>query len=369
VSVAGFDHQFGIAFADLSSIATNTIGATVGMTSEPGRLYVTRTVGASSRFFVGGTDMSTLSLGAIDANGNMYLRVDSFNTSTSSAVLGDNIVRVHLGDRSSSINTPGSAGSVNFISDGAAASYLVNDSAVTLNTPSLLPESIGTPTAVVFDFAGSYTHADGTKTAHTDHLAAGTDSHRGNPFISTSTAPLAPPTADAVLVSLARSASDSLTDTINVAYLDGNGDIVATDHATLPSPITDGAGFTANTAGDARYHQYLSQQSFRGSNGQAAVGFSPEDSAVIVAATALDPTLGEFITVSRITGPSIGATVAAYEGKAVLDGENGSSIGTIASAASASISSPAIDTDGNIYFRSEERRVGKECRSRWSPYH
>src|SRR3989475_12897738 len=23
----------------------------------------------------------------------------------------------------------------------------------------------------------------------------------------------------------------------------------------------------------------------------------------------------------------------------------------------------------NTYFRSEERRVGKECRSRWSPYH
>ena len=22
-----------------------------------------------------------------------------------------------------------------------------------------------------------------------------------------------------------------------------------------------------------------------------------------------------------------------------------------------------------IFFRSEERRVGKECRSRWSPYH
>ena len=25
-----------------------------------------------------------------------------------------------------------------------------------------------------------------------------------------------------------------------------------------------------------------------------------------------------------------------------------------------------VDT---VYFRSEERRVGKECRSRWSPYH
>ena len=23
----------------------------------------------------------------------------------------------------------------------------------------------------------------------------------------------------------------------------------------------------------------------------------------------------------------------------------------------------------NVYIRSEERRVGKECRSRWSPYH
>ena len=25
--------------------------------------------------------------------------------------------------------------------------------------------------------------------------------------------------------------------------------------------------------------------------------------------------------------------------------------------------------DARKYFRSEERRVGKECRSRWSPYH
>ena len=41
---------------------------------------------------------------------------------------------------------------------------------------------------------------------------------------------------------------------------------------------------------------------------------------------------------------------------------------------------PMADDDGTIYWyapdprailehRSEERRVGKECRSRWSPYH
>ena len=29
-----------------------------------------------------------------------------------------------------------------------------------------------------------------------------------------------------------------------------------------------------------------------------------------------------------------------------------------------------VDTGGRVdKFRSEERRVGKECRSRWSPYH
>ena len=28
-----------------------------------------------------------------------------------------------------------------------------------------------------------------------------------------------------------------------------------------------------------------------------------------------------------------------------------------------------VETEGGLEFRSEERRVGKECRSRWSPYH
>ena len=28
-----------------------------------------------------------------------------------------------------------------------------------------------------------------------------------------------------------------------------------------------------------------------------------------------------------------------------------------------------LDEQGELLLRSEERRVGKECRSRWSPYH
>ena len=30
---------------------------------------------------------------------------------------------------------------------------------------------------------------------------------------------------------------------------------------------------------------------------------------------------------------------------------------------------PHLDESMSIFERSEERRVGKECRSRWSPYH
>src|SRR5258706_3203577 len=35
----------------------------------------------------------------------------------------------------------------------------------------------------------------------------------------------------------------------------------------------------------------------------------------------------------------------------------------------ATLMRPAFGPEGRIYFRSEERRVGKECRSRWSPDH
>ena len=34
-----------------------------------------------------------------------------------------------------------------------------------------------------------------------------------------------------------------------------------------------------------------------------------------------------------------------------------------------SVSDGKMTIKENIKFRSEERRVGKECRSRWSPYH
>ena len=48
-----------------------------------------------------------------------------------------------------------------------------------------------------------------------------------------------------------------------------------------------------------------------------------------------------------------------------IDAHSDTSIGIMLKDADIS----AEDLPGDYYQRSEERRVGKECRSRWSPYH
>ncbi|CAE7897707.1 unnamed protein product [Symbiodinium necroappetens] len=346
--VASFDHQFGLALADLSASATNAIGATIGLTSEADRLYVTRTIGVSSRFNAVSQDLATLSLGAIDADGALYLRADDFNAPDANAIDGDNILRVLLDARNTSgVNAVVRIGGANIVTDAASSDYLVNDSAVTLNTPSCLPGSLGAARGVILDFAGNYTNATpGASTSTTDHLQAAIEGQRGNPYVSTAAAL---PSFDAYLLSLGKTVVDGPTNSINAARLMADGSVVSAVRRTLPMNITDGAGFTTNAVGDAEFVHYQSQQSFRGSNGQAAAGVDPISGARIAAATAQDPTDGQFIAVANITLDS-NWTVAAYEGKDVLDGENGSPIGTIASAAPASISAPAIDADGNIYF-------------------
>ena len=51
--------------------------------------------------------------------------------------------------------------------------------------------------------------------------------------------------------------------------------------------------------------------------------------------------------------------------KKELDGAGGS----VAVLGDDDFRDPTIRSVGVVIFRSEERRVGKECRSRWSPYH
>src|SRR5256885_16239546 len=83
--------------------------------------------------------------------------------------------------------------------------------------------------------------------------------------------------------------------------------------------------------------------------------------------------------------PWAGAGAARFRQWAPLIGEHARLYGARLAGREARVSEPAATTldavvaelveatarlpEGRIDLRSEERRVGKECRSRWSPYH
>lgn len=340
--VSGYDRQFAIGMSDLSASATNTIGALVGQDADNvSRLYVTRVTTLVSRGSAGEDDTATLAIGGIDADGNLYIRADDFNAANPLAITGENILRVNAPMRNASVNFPLNTGSGNFAIDLSSTSFLINDEAITTNVPAAVPESLaGSPLGVVLDFASAYRPDGGPGVML--HLDSAVDAHRGNPsFSATSGAGIG------AVASLAKATGSDFVDSINIFEIDSSGTPVSTTSATLPSPISDGA-FSTNVAGDAQFLHYLSQTSFRGANGQAAVVH--DGSAFIAAATATDPTDGDFVAVADFSGGTPSWTIAAHVGKDVLDGPGGSPIGTIATASPATISSPALDVFGNVYF-------------------
>src|SRR2546428_10949257 len=56
-------------------------------------------------------------------------------------------------------------------------------------------------------------------------------------------------------------------------------------------------------------------------------------------------------------------------GRQKVKGGNGSISASISTSIIASVIASIITLNLGVGCRSEERRVGKECRSRWSPYH
>ncbi len=341
--IAGFERQFGIGISDLSATTTNVFGALVGQdSSSPDRLYIHRITGASSTF--AGLDTSTLSLGAIDANGNLTFRADDFNVTSTVAVLGENILRTDLTARNTIVqNAPFAIAAANSTTDAPSTTYIIDNETVTTNTPTAAPQSLaGSPLAIIFDFAAKY-RPEGAAgiTSHTDPSLS---AHRGNPSFHA----VAASAGIGTVASLAKSsAGANPIDSINLFEINAAGTVLSTDAATMPSPISDGS-FSTNASADAQFLQYLSQACFRGANGQAGLG--SDGANIIAAATATDPTDGEFIAVATFAGGAPTWTIAAYEGKPVLDAPAGSPIGTILAAPPASFSAPAVDLSGNIYF-------------------
>lgn len=345
LDVTGYDLQFGAALSELNADATNVVGLLVGMNKQNlSRLFVQRTMAAHSRITSTTEDTGTLSLGAVDASGYVHLRADGFNGSGLNQIQGENIVRVNVPARNALMNAIFKSGATNVAFDSGASTFPVDAGTVTTNTPAALPASQGGPVSLLLDFAGDY-DPDGSAptTAHLDSGAI--EAHRGNPTYAA--------TADfggvGAVASLARSLSGSgNVDSINVFGVDATGAVVGTDAATLPQPIP---GFpTLNSAGDAEFLQYLSQTSFRGPSGLVAIGHDVQNDEPILAATATDPTVGDFIGVARFTPSGPVWTAAAWIGQPVLDGPGGSSLGVLAASSPVSISAPGADRLGNIYF-------------------
>ncbi len=345
IASTGYDRQFAIASNDMSSGATNIVGARIGFDdNDLSRLWVSRTIAASSRITGVAADSSTLSLGGIDASGNVLFRADDFNAGDPAAIEGDNILQVDLRSRSTSPNVLLRPASTNLTSDPGATTYLINEASITLNPPTLIPETGGTPArAVVFDFGGQYLPDAGAGV--TTHMDAAMDVHRGNPTFTS----LVAFGGAGTLGSLAKSTGGmDRVDSINLSQLDSAAAASFPDAATITSPITSPDGFSTNAAGDAEFLQYLSQASFRGPSGPVAVGIAGSNG--YVAATATDPTDGEFIATCEFLPGNPTWKVAAYAGQDVLDGLLGSPIGSLSAGAPATFSGPAVDTLRNVYF-------------------
>ena len=355
INIGSFDQQFGLACTDLGFGPTNIIASLIGWRdNEPDRLYIERRVAVSSRSSAGSVDHSSLTHGAIDADGDVVLRADDFGIPdiTPNKIVDENIIRIDSRDRDSFTNTLENVLGLNTSDDPAATLYFVNKSTVSVGPPAGMPTSMssaadGAP--ITLDFQGA--HRIGGGSQQFNHLDPSVDAHRGVPSYSTLSFEGGDSGSFAFLA-----ISDNATllvDSLAAASVNNDGEPVDTISATLPQTLTDGAFSSNNPA----FIGHLSQSSFRGGNGPVAIG-SDMLGGMLLSATARGDDEKEFIAVARFAPPIGGGaaqwSVVSHVDKPVLDGASGQQIGSIVNGSDVgspvSMSSPAIDLLGNVYF-------------------
>jgi len=352
LSIGSVSRSFAIGMADSGPEATNALSATIGQRqSDATRLYVTRRVAASSRLSAVGVDTATLSLGAVQNEGDLHLRVDRPQgdpDAGGASVQGDSIVRIDAEARSDSlVNSLQWAGGANEAADAAATTFVRNAALVSTNPPvaAAAPVDGGVSRTLVLDFRSEFL-AQGQAPV-TNHLDAGVAAQRGNPSYSPEA--ILPGAEAGVVASLATSQTGGdRADSINLFALDPNGQVAGALSVTLPPSISDGHDFSAI---NPRFVNWGSQVAFRGGNGPVAIGRSPEGE-ILLAATAKGDAGEAFIALATLASPDDPPvwSVAAHPGQRILDGPDGQPRGTISSASPIGLSSPAIDSLGNVYF-------------------
>ncbi len=386
-------------FADATVGATtaffNTItGALVAFNpATPTRLFVRRVVAANNSPSLAQADRSQFGFGSVDAHGNIYFRADSTIASgTTNLIPGDNLFRVLLSSRSTSINTIDSLGG----SDAAATSWLLVNSSTTHATPQNIPQSLaGRPVLMGDNLLGQYIResSPGVLTSDTNHRPTTAD-HRG--AVSFSPAALFGGSVGTGGV-LARTTLVGRNTSLSLFGLDANGGVTTARTITLPVGVVDQCDFFNWPLGNGDFRHYESQVTFRGGNGPVAIAKDQSGRALAAAVvyngsytgagggTAANPFDALYVARFDPTNPNsaVDWTAAAWVTSDVLDGKDlvgdfgadgapGTSdagendglvnatdapIGRLASQFEAglgqngpSISAPMLDAAGNLWF-------------------
>ncbi|CAG0949657.1 hypothetical protein PHYC_00127 [Phycisphaerales bacterium] len=356
----------------------------------PTRLFVTRVIGAQNSSAPTQLDRSQFGVGSIDADGNLCIRADSFNSAgtTTSLLQGDNYFRVRLPSRSTSVNLIDNAGGGN----SAAVDWVLQRDGATQAAPTAIPADLaGRSVLLGADFMGLMrAETSPLVVTNTAGHRPGTMDHRGSATFSSAIVFSGSVGTGAVL---SRSTGGSgKADSISVFGLSSGGTVVAARTLTIPATIADTCDAFGWPMSGGGFRGYDSQTTFRGGVGPAAVGRdalgmglaaavlyqgatpNPANPYNAIAAARFDPTNPNS---TAVWTAAAWVDSAALDGKDILgdygsDGAPGSGdagegdgvvngldapIGRLAALtetslgyAGPSMSSPAFDAGGNIYF-------------------
>lgn len=378
VSAPASGSQFSVAWSEFGTSSSGNsyngmIGAIVNFDpADPNRLYVDRkmvAVNSSSELAV---DSSQLGGVSVDANGNVYYRGDDFNVTGPNPVVGNNIFRTRMADR-----TPGVQ---NFISLGGtldATDHIIQNGGTVFVVPNNLPASIaggdGLYAGVNFNSEYVYGASFGTTmatSAHFDTSGGQLGSGRGaNGFAAVDALGIG---AVGTYGQYAKDANNA-TRTFNLWGVDATGAVIGAKAWDVPTTIIDNDdGFTLTYAAFAEFTNYLGSTPFRGGVGNVAVGTDKDGNgmfAATIAENGLSNDLSTQIIVGRYNADldTTEFTFAAYidllnlftqdAGKPIFD-DMGVEIGQLVNLDAVtggtplgpSFSAPTIDAAGNVWF-------------------
>ena len=158
---------------------------------------------------------------------------------------------------------------------------------------------------------------------------------------------------------------DDVSSSPNAVISEGGGNTVVAAPSARNVNVDDKTSEEANTSNGAPTPSETNQDAQQDSSpSSSTTGDSSESSN-----GATDNKADDSAEATAGNSTNDGAQTQAPNDASSQDAKNDSSNATDQSPAKADVQVAATALGGRDFERSEERRVGKECRSRWSPYH